>query len=128
MTMISVVPMLFAAVIAPPLVRKFGKYVVTLGSCVIGAAVYAVFYFIGYGSLIFVIICLSIGGLALGMVNVMYPMITADCIEYGTYVTGERTTGISFFIQTFTTKLGQALAAGIGAFLLEAVGYVPNAQ
>lgn len=62
------------------------------------------------------------------MVNVMYPMITADCIEYGTYVTGERATGISFSIQTFTTKLGQALAAGIGAFLLEAVGYVPNAQ
>lgn len=128
MMIISIVPMLFAAVIAPPLIRKFGKYAVTVGSCTIGAVAYGAFYLIGYSNIVIVVIGLSLGGLALGMVNVMYPMITADCIEYGTYVTGERATGISFSIQTFTTKLGQALAAGIGAFLLEAVGYVPNVE
>lgn len=128
MMMISVVPMLLAAVIAPPMIRKFGKYAVTMGSCIMGAVIYAAFFFVGYSNLAFVIVCLSVGGLALGMVNVMYPMITADCIEYGTYVTGERATGISFSIQTFTTKLGQALAAGLGAFLLDAFGYIPNAE
>lgn len=128
MMMLSVIPMLLAAVVAPPLIRKFGKYAVTMGCCTIGAVIYGGFYLIGYGNLAVVVICLVIGGLALGIINVMYPMITADCIEYGTYVTGERATGISFSIQTFTTKLGQALAAGIGAFLLTAIGYVPNVE
>lgn len=128
MMMLSVIPMLLAAVVAPPLIRKFGKYAVTMGCCTIGAVIYGGFYLVGYGNLAVVVICLVIGGLALGIINVMYPMITADCIEYGTYVTGERATGISFSIQTFTTKLGQALAAGIGAFLLTAIGYVPNVE
>ncbi|MCC2878062.1 glycoside-pentoside-hexuronide (GPH):cation symporter [Lachnoclostridium pacaense] len=126
MMIISIVPMLAAAVIAPPLIRRFGKYAVTMASCAVGVIIYGGFYMIGYGSIVMVVICMGIGGLAIGMTNVMYPMITADCIEYGTYVTGERATGISFSIQTFTTKLGQAVAASLGAFLLTASGYVPN--
>lgn len=126
--MMSIVPMLLSAIIAPKLISKFGKYKVTVVSCAIGAVSSFTFFFVGYGQLIMVLVFLAISGMALGIVNVTYPMFTADCIEYGTWHTGERAAGISFSIQTFTTKLGQAIAAGLGAFMLTLVGYVPNAE
>lgn len=126
--MMSIVPMLLSAVVAPKLISLFGKYKVTVCSCAAGAVSSTLFFFIGYNNLAVVLFFLAISGLALGIINVTYPMFTADCIEYGTFHTGERAAGISFSIQTFTTKLGQAVAAGLGAFMLTLVGYVPNAE
>jgi Na+/melibiose symporter-like transporter len=54
----------------------------------------------------------------------LYGMFTADCIEYGAYINGERTECISFSIQTFVTKLGGAFCNGLCLFLLGIFGYV----
>jgi Na+/melibiose symporter-like transporter len=58
----------------------------------------------------------------------LYGMFTADCIEYGAYINGERTEGIAFSLQTFITKLGGAFCNTLCLFLLGIYGYVENAD
>jgi len=50
-------------------------------------------------------------------------MFTADCAEYGHFVTGERAQGMAFSIQTFTAKITLAVSGAISMFLLGAVGF-----
>lgn len=126
--MLSIIPMILAAFFAQNLIAKFDKNKVTIGSCLIIFVTLITFYFVGYGNLILVFILMGIIGLAGGLLNVMYPMFTADCIEYGTWKTGANAAGISFSIQTFTTKLGQAIAAALVGFILTAINYVPNVE
>lgn len=126
--MITILPMILAAIIAPPIIRRIGKNKLTIGSAVFGIVVLLTLYFIGYSNTTMVFLFLGLYGLAAGMINIMYPMYTADCIEYGTWKTGERAAGISFSIQTFTTKLGQALAAGLAGYILAFLKYKPNVE
>lgn len=128
MMMLSTIPMLLAAVMAPSLIQKFGKNKITIASCLIAIITQVTFFIVGYDSVALVCIFLVIIGISTGLINVMYPMFTADCIEYGTWKTGERASGISFSIQTFTTKLGQAVAAALAGFILTAINYVPNVE
>jgi sugar (glycoside-pentoside-hexuronide) transporter len=126
--MLTIPPMILAAVIAPPIIRRIGKNTLTIGSALFGMAMLVALFFIGYGNKTLVFLFFGLYGLAAGMINVLYPMFTADCIEYGTWKTGERAAGISFSIQTFTTKLGQALATGLVGYFLAFLKYKPNME
>jgi GPH family glycoside/pentoside/hexuronide:cation symporter len=123
-----VVPLLMTSIFVPPLIRKFGKNKVVLVSAITNITIFVTFYIIGYSNIMVVFLMMILNGLCSGVLNITYPMYTADCIEYGAWKTGERTTGISFSIQTFTTKLAQAVSAGAGGLLLTAFGYVPNVE
>jgi len=123
----AVLPMMADALLVQGLIRKFGKNRVMIGACVFYMIVLLAFRAAGYSSLTAVVIFMVLIGLSQGIFNVMYPMYTADCIEYGTWKSGERATGISFSIQTFTTKLGQAIASAVVGFALDGSGFVPNA-
>ena len=120
-------PVFISALLVPILSKKWGKNKVTILACVVGIVTYVVYFFIGYTNLALVLIMTVLSGICFGFIQVMYPMYTSDCIEYGEWKTGERTTGLAFSMQTFTTKLGAALAVSLGGFLLSAFGYVPNA-
>ena len=48
----------------------------------------------------------------------MMSMFTADCAEYGAYVTGKRNEGITFSIQAFSIKLGGAISGSLSMLLL----------
>jgi Na+/melibiose symporter-like transporter len=51
-------------------------------------------------------------------------MFTADCAEYGHFVSGDRAQGMAFSVQTFTAKITTAVASAVGMFILAAVGFV----
>jgi len=123
-----VIPILMASIFVPPLIKKFGKNRVVLISAITNITIFVTYYFIGYSNIMVVFLMMTLNGLCSGVLNVTYPMYTADCIEYGAWKTGERTTGFSFAMQTFTTKLAQAVSAGVAGFLLTAFGYVPNVE
>jgi GPH family glycoside/pentoside/hexuronide:cation symporter len=123
----AVLPMMADALLVQKLIKKFGKNKVMVGACVFYMLVLLAFYFCGYSSFPAVVFFMILIGLSQGIFNVMYPMYTADCIEYGTWKSGERATGISFSVQTFTTKLGQAIASAVVGFTLDGAGFIPNA-
>lgn len=126
LSIINTVPMVIVALLASRLCAKFGKYKVTVTVCLLMIVTAILYFLVGYQSLP-VVFCFSfINSSLTGFMAVMYPMFTSDCIEYGMWKSGERATGISFSIQTFTTKLGQALASGIVGVLLSVIGYTAN--
>jgi Na+/melibiose symporter-like transporter len=49
---------------------------------------------------------------------------TPDCLEYGTYHTGERSEGVAASIQTFFSKLVGSISGPIAMLILGAFGFV----
>ena len=121
---VSILPVIVIAPFLPMLIVKFGKKWLTI-SCSAAAIILSIVqYFTGYESLVIFLILASARVLSMQVPMMLYGMFTADCIEYGAYINGERTECISFSIQTFVTKLGGAFCNGLCLFLLGIFGYV----
>ena len=77
-----------------------------------------------FGVLFLVIFLLGLGG---GCGAVVAPAIQADVIDYDEYLTGERKEGAYTAIWNFIRKAAGGVTAGVTGFVLQYVGYVPNA-
>ncbi|HEY9086595.1 MAG TPA: glycoside-pentoside-hexuronide (GPH):cation symporter [Anaerolineaceae bacterium] len=124
LTAVSVFPMLIIAGLVPMLSKRFGKFKLYI----FGILWYIVFsvvqYFAGYQNFTLFILLLFIRSIGFGMTGVLMFMFTPDCVEYGTFKTGERAEGITFALQTFATKLMNGLSATIAMAGLAAFGFV----
>ena len=127
MTM-TALPMLLLSLFFPVLIKAFGKKKLLLCCVALYLVTTISYYFIGYENIILVCLFTFIKGLGLMAPFVLCAMFTSDCVEYGYYKTGQRAEGISFSIQTFTTKLTMAISGSIGAFMLQFIGYQPNVE
>ncbi|MCF7924819.1 MAG: MFS transporter, partial [Candidatus Izimaplasma sp.] len=122
------VPMIVIPIIAPMLVDKFGKYKIFMWGMSISVVFSILQYFVGYDNLlIFLLINLiKMTGLLLPML--MNGMFSADCVEYGAYINKERNEGVTFSVQTFSTKLGSAISGALALFVISAYGYSGTAE
>lgn len=123
---IGMFPMLIVPAILPALVRKFGKKDIYMVSAIIGIITCVVQYLMGYDNFTLFLVFSAIKGIGLTVPMIMMGLFSADCVEYGAYVTGQRNEGITFSVQTFSTKLGTAFAGFLGTALLTYYGYVPK--
>ncbi|MEB4784677.1 glycoside-pentoside-hexuronide (GPH):cation symporter [Paenibacillus jamilae] len=123
---ISLGVQLLTALILPPIIKRFGKWKVNvislLGLFTTGLSLFA----IGYSNPIVVCVFAVLFGLFSSAPQLMVPMFTADCVEYGAFKKGVRASGTAFATQTFAGKLGGAAASGIVAYALAFAGYIPN--
>lgn len=126
--MTSFLPMLFIPILIPPLVRRFGKKKIFLYATGFGIIISLVQYLAGYENLTVFLILNFIKGFSIFMPMTMMGLFSADCAEYGAYVTGKRNEGVTFSIQTFSTKLGSAFSGLLGSVLLGYYGYVANVE
>ena len=124
---ITVVPTLFIAPFLPNLIRWIGKKKLTIYSCILAIVLSIMQYFIGYDNFQFFLFFTAIRVLFMMLPALVYGMFTADCIEYGAHINGERTEGISFALQTFVTKLASAACSLLCLLLLKYFGYVEQA-
>ena len=83
-----------------------------------------IMYFTGYDNLVLFFVLAAIRATFSSMSVVLMTMYTADCAEYGNFVSGERAQGVAFSIQTFTAKVTAALSGAVGMFILGAYGFV----
>jgi sugar (glycoside-pentoside-hexuronide) transporter len=124
---VTIVPVIILAPFLPMMIRKFGKKKLTVSSSIATIVLCIVQYFTGYDNLL-VFLCVAAVRVACMEIPLMlYGMFTADCIEYGAYISGERTAGIAFSLQTFVTKLSAAFCNTLCLVLLSAFGYVEMA-
>ncbi len=121
---ISVVPVLAIAPFLPKLIRYFGKRTLTIWCCIITLVLSTLQYFVGYDSMAFMIPLLAVRVLFMQLPLLIYGMFTADCIEYGAMINGQRTEGIAFSVQTLMTQLGGALAGTLCLQILSLTGYL----
>lgn len=129
LTLLTVIPMIISAMVLPRIVARFGKIKVTIITLICTTALSCAYFFIGYQNLAEVCAMAVICGFFNAIHLVLSPMFTSDCIEFATWKSGgERAEGITFAVQTFTMKFGQALNASIVGFILAAINYVPSGQ
>lgn len=122
LTVANMIPMLLVPFLLPSLIRRYGKKNIFILTFIITIIASLIFYFVGYSNILLVHIFTMIKGIAQVPIF-MIGLFTVDCIEYGTYTTGERAEGVSFSLQTFTAKLSAAIARAISGFVLQQAGY-----
>lgn len=127
MALVVSLPMLISIVVAQQVIKKIDKFTVYMFCQGMNIILGVILYFVGYSNIpIFIAFAIvrSIFGSASGILLVMF---TADCAEYGHYITGDRAQGMAFSVQTFTAKITAALSSAIGMFVLGSVGFVEGA-
>jgi glycoside/pentoside/hexuronide:cation symporter, GPH family len=121
---ITVFPMLLLAGFVPALAKRFGKFNLYVFSIVWFIAFSVIGYFVGYSNTGIFMGVLFLRSIGFGLTTILMFMFTPDCVEYGTFRTGERAEGVTFSLQTFATKLMNGLAGAIGMAGLALVGFV----
>jgi len=126
-TAVTVLPMLLLAVFVPALAKRFGKFQLYIAGMVwyIGFSIVA--YFAGYGNFGLFMLLLVVKNIGYALVAILMFMFTPDCVEYGTFRTGERAEGITFALQTFATKLMNGLSASVAMTGLAVIGFKAGA-
>lgn len=115
--------MLFAAAVAKPLARRFGKAEISVVSNLLAAAV-SVILFIFRPSNVWIYVGLSfVSWLGLGVFAMVSWALITDVIDYAEIKNGVREDGSIYALYSFARKLGQAASAGLSGILLTIVGY-----
>ena len=123
-TVVSIAPMILAAVITPVLCRKFDKFKIFKGTLIAGLIISVIRFFAGYHNFIVYLVISAVGSFSSGIVVMLMYQFTPDCYEYGQYKTGLKMRGVTFAAQTFFMKLSSALATACSMFVLTLIGLV----
>ncbi len=115
--------MLVAGVAAKPLASKFGKAEVSVVSNLFAAAVILVLWVIKPANVWVFMGLQCICWLGLGIFSMVSWALITDVIDYSELKNGVREDGSVYALYSFARKLGQAVAAGLSGWLLEAIGY-----
>lgn len=122
-TMMMMVGMIVAAIFAKPLAKKFGKAEVSVVSNLFAAAVMVVLFILRPSNVWVYCGLQMLCWLGLGVFSMVSWALITDVIDYSELKNGIREDGSVYAMYSFARKLGQALAAGLSGWLLEAIGY-----
>ena len=120
----SMLPVLVVGIFVPMLAKKIDKFKLFYISYACMALVGVIRFFVGYGNFYVYIAFAMIQGLFLGVTSILLFMFTPDCLEYGTYHTGERAEGVAASVQTFFVKLTGSFAGPLAMLILGFFGFV----
>lgn len=112
------VPAIIVALLIPVVTKRFDKFKLFFICNTVAALLGIAMYFIGWQNKILFVILTVVRGLFTSVTGTLGFMFTPDCAEYGYYKTGVDAKGISFSIQTFTTKIAAAIASSLGLAIL----------
>ena len=117
------ISMLIASVAAKPLSNRFGKAEVSAVSGLFAAIVCVVTWLIHPQSMWVFIALQSLTWLGLGIFSMICWALITDVIDDAELKNGVREDGSVYALYSFARKLGQAFAAGLSGWLLEAIHY-----
>lgn len=123
----SLLPMVIIAPLARKLAVRFGKRECSVVGCVIAAVSYGLLFVIHTHNPGVYIALMLIGSVGVGFFNMVIWAFITDIIDYQEVLTGQRDDGTVYAIYSFSRKLGQAIAGGVGGFALSLIGYVSGA-
>lgn len=123
MSLAGILPMLILAPFAVPITRRFGKKEVGIVGCLMGGVSSLLLFFMQTESVVLYIIINVIGFLGFGVFNLIIWAFITDVIDDQEVTTGVREDGTIYAIYSFSRKIGQALAGGLGGFALSIIGY-----
>lgn len=124
LTALSALPAVLLAFFTPAILRRVDKFKFFIACNVFSAVFGLVIYFVGYQNVPLFVLLSVIRAIPAGAIGVVGFMFTPDCAEYGQYKTGTDAKGITFAIQTFSTKINAAVSSSLGLFLLKFFDWV----
>ena len=124
MSFCSLIPMLVVGAFVPMLTKHIDKFKVYYVSQMIVVALSLVRYFIGYQNIVVFLALMFVQAIFTSATGILMFMFTPDCLEYGTYRTGERAEGIAASVQTFFTKLTGSVTGPLAMLMLASFGFV----
>ncbi len=119
--------MLLASLAAKPLSSRFGKAEVSVASSLFAVGVCVLTWLIKPRSMLTFIGLQALIWLGLGVFSMICWALITDVIDDAQLKNGVREDGSVYALYSFARKLGQAFAAGLSGWLLEAIGYNENA-
>ncbi len=124
---VNLVMALAGIAVTTPIVAKFGKKnAVIIG--LTGSIIFETLNFFIFSDAVGTFLTFHAIGYFFFMIpNTIIWALIADIVEYGEWMTGERTEGVIYSSYSFVRKVSQALAGFLPGMILTAIGYVPNA-
>lgn len=105
------------------LIKRFGKKEASVTTLIFSSALYLIMYFMHIHNAWIYLIFMFVATLGYSLFNLMVWAFITDVIDYHQYVSGYREDGTVYGVNSFARKVGQALAGGIGGFMLQIIGY-----
>jgi len=99
-----------AMLIMPLLFKKFNYKQIVIATSLIGFASSLIMWFIGYEHFWACVPFLVLSCIPCGAINICAFAMVGDCLDYMEWSTGKRLTGMGSAIQSFVTKLGNAIS------------------
>ena len=122
-TVVMIIGMSLAAVVAKPLTRKFGKAEISVVSNLFAGAVCLALYILRPHNVWVYITFQALGWLGLGIFSMVNWALITDVIDYSELKNGVREDGSVYALYSFARKLGQAAASGLTGAMLSFIGY-----
>ena len=124
MNMLAMASMIIVPILVGVLSKKLEKRNFMMIGFGFTAVVCFVQYFVPPTGITAVMVLALLKGLSGGIAAVFIFSMVADCVDYGTWKTGEKLGGLVFSTATFAQKSGAALGAAIIGGILTAFGFV----
>lgn len=122
-TLVMMVGMILAALVAKRLAVRFGKAEVSVVSNLGAAAVCVVLFFLRPGNVWVYVALMGLNWIGLGIFSMVCWALITDVIDDSELRTGIREDGSVYALYSFARKMGQAASAGLTGSLISAVGY-----
>lgn len=127
LTSCGLIGQLTGALITPWLTRRFEKHRLVSAMSVLHAALLGLCYLVPPEAFWLVTLVHSAGILTFGVtITLLFSMYT-DCAEYGEWLTGKNTAGLTVSASLFSLKFGSAVGGALPGFMLAWFGFTANA-
>lgn len=125
--LVSIGGTLLLAPFISQIAARFGKKEAGALGMLLAGIVYMALFLLRVKSIPVFMALLFLGTLGVGLFNLIVWAFITDIIDYQEVSTGKREDGTVYAVYSFARKVGQALAGGLGGFVLTAIGYVSEA-
>ena len=124
----STIGVLILAPFSNKIASRFGKKESGTVALLWSTAMYTLLFFMGTTNVWLYLAIATLGNFGMAYFNIIIWAFITDIIDYQEIRTGQREDGTIYAVYSFSRKLGQALAGGLGGFALTAIGYVSAAS
>ncbi len=124
---LSVAGTLLLAPFTSKIVMRFGKKEAGAVGMLAAGVLYLLLFILRLESIPPFMVILFLATVGAGLFNLVIWAFITDIIDYQEVTTGRREDGSVYAVYSFARKVGQALAGGVGGFVLTAIGYVSEA-
>ena len=125
--LISIAGTFILAPFITKIVAGFGKKEAGALGMLVASIIYVLLFFLRVKKIPLFMTIVFFGTMGSGLFNLIIWAFITDIIDYQEVTTGKREDGTIYAVYSFARKVGQALAGGLGGFVLTAIGYVSEA-